>query len=136
MTAENDIITAKILPQGSEADRLNLLMPHTEEASELWVACRRADFLGSAMARAVEDCDAHLINMNVTGASTTDGRMLVHLRVNRRNPASVARSMERYGYEVVELGGSGADSGTHPVWADDDERLRLRAAELIKILEL
>ena len=39
--------------------------------------------------------------MNVTDGFTDDGRMLVHLRVNRRNAAAVARSLQRYGYEVV-----------------------------------
>jgi hypothetical protein len=105
-------------------------MPPLDDASELTVACVGRDYLGSALARAVEDCDAHLINMNVTDGFTDDGRMLVHLRVNRRNAAAVARSLQRYGYEVV--------GGIDPADVADGrtDELRRRAAELLHILEI
>lgn len=86
------------------------LFPQQPECSELTVRCRRNDYSASAIARAVEDCDAHLINLNVTslrGEDTDD--LLVDLRINHRNALSVARSLERYGYEVVELAGLDAD---------------------------
>ncbi len=111
-------------------DRYRHLMPPLDDASELTVACVGRDYLGSALARAVEDCDAHLINMNVTDGFTDDGRMLVHIRVNRRNAAAVARSLQRYGYEVV--------GGIDPADVADGrtDELRRRAAELLHILEI
>ncbi len=79
------------------------LFPPTDEASELLVACRRMDYSASAIARAVEDCDAHLLNLNLTGDSAPDGSddLMVELRVGLRNANPVARSLERYGYRVM-----------------------------------
>jgi hypothetical protein len=72
--------------------------------------------------------------MNVTADTLTDGRLTVDLRVNRRNVAGVARSLARYGYEVISTSAdndfnSNADS-------DADNTLQRRAAELLHILEL
>jgi hypothetical protein len=82
----------------------------------------------------VEDCNAHLINMNVTADTLTDGRLTVDLRVNRRNVAGVARSLARYGYEVIA---STTDNDINPnADSDADDTLQRRAAELLHILEL
>lgn len=79
------------------------LFPYSEDASELLVACRRLDYSASALARAVEDCDAHLLNLNLTGDTAPDGSddLIVELRVGHRNAMGVARSLERYGFRVL-----------------------------------
>lgn len=87
------------------------LFPAVEECSELSVACFRTDYSASRIARAVEDVDAHLLNLNVTSVVTPHGEVVVDLRVNRRSAASVARSLERYGYRVVDI----RDSGDAPL---------------------
>lgn len=125
MTQENDILAGF----NSATDRLKLLLPTLTDASELTVKCAPADFMASSIARAVEDADAHLINLNVTSARHLDGSLLVHLRVNRRNRAAVIRSLERYGYSVVE---TGSDSSTEPI----DPTLADRANHLLHLLEL
>lgn len=99
------------------------------DSSELTIKCAPADFMASSIARAVEDADAHLINLNVTSARHLDGSLLVHLRVNRRNRSAVARSLERYGYSVVE---TGSDSAAQPI----DSTLADRANHLLHLLEL
>lgn len=109
MAIENDILTHLPANQAAQAERLAQLMPPQPEAAELTVRCGRGDFLASAIARAVEDCDAHLINLNVTSGRHTDGSLLVHLRINRRNPESVARSLRRYGFDVVDGDARSAD---------------------------
>lgn len=90
--------------------------------------CRRSDFSASTVARAVEDCDAHLLNMNVTSLPGEQyGEVVVDIRVNVRNGYGIARSLERYGYEVDE------------VVADDDmlsDTMRDRLDLLIKNLEI
>lgn len=86
------------------------LFPPVEESSELSVACYRADYSASAIARAVEDVDAHLINLNVTSAVTPEGEIITDLRVNRRNAAAVARSLERYGFRVIDLRNNADDA--------------------------
>lgn len=95
-------------PEHEAHQRLARLMPPLEEVSELTVACSRADYSASAIARAVEDCDAHLLNLNVTSEPSSDGRMLVELRISHRNACPVARSLERYGYSVVGVSQDGA----------------------------
>lgn len=127
MVAGNDILTAKT---PDPAARFAHLIPPQEEASTLTVACRPDDYSASALAHAVEDSNAHLINLNVTDIRLDDGRITVELRTNRRHTASCIRSLERYGFEVIGLDAAGLD---------DDESsatLRSRAAELIHLLEI
>lgn len=89
-------------------DCLQRLMPWQEDASSLVVECSRTDYSASAIAHAVESADAHLINLNVTGDTSSDGRMVVDLRVSHRNPEAVMRSLERYGYRVTSTRASHA----------------------------
>lgn len=91
------------------------------------VACHTSDYSASRIARAVEDCDAHLLNLNVTSEARGDGSWLtVELRVSVRNAAPVARSLERYGYSVVSYSGSETDGA--------DDTLRRRVNELLRYM--
>lgn len=103
-------------------------MPPLQEASRLIVACRPDDFSASTLARAIEDSDAHLLNLNVTDRRLDDGRITVDLRTNRRNARSAVRSLERYGYEVISSDGDGEDAA--------DDLFRLRAAELLHLINI
>lgn len=81
------------------------LFPLAEDVSEITLVCRRSDFAASAISRAVEDCDAHLINLNVTADPSPDGNpdsIVVEIRINRRDPWPVARSLARYGFETAD----------------------------------
>ncbi len=99
-----------------------------EEASTLLVSCLPSEYSASRIARAVEDCDAHLVNLNVTtDGSRLDNRVVCELRVSHRNPSSVVRSLERYGYEVVDT--DARSLASDPVTAE-------RVAELLHYLEL
>ena len=91
------------------------------------IGCRRANYSASEIARAVEDCDAQLLNLNVTSLAAEEADLVVALRVNHLNAGSIARSLDRYGYQVLDI----ASSSTL-----DDDRLRLRAAELLRYLEM
>lgn len=57
----------------------------------------------------MEDCDAHLINLNVTDRLTPEGEIIIDLRINHRNASSVARSLERYGYTVIQTSSEDGD---------------------------
>ncbi len=107
---------------------LEMLMPPLQESSRLVVACYPANFSASVLARAIEDTNAHLVNLNVTARRLDDGRLTVELRTNQRNSSAAARSLERYGYEVIAT-----DGGESP---EAESHLRDRAAELLHILEL
>ena len=123
------------------------LFPPVAESSRLLVACRRADYSASRIARAVEDCDAHLLNLNVTdlgdissdaadaplaevgGFADADASdpVLIDLRVSHRNPSAVARSLERYDYSVILARGASEA---------DDDTFRERIEGLLRYLDL
>lgn len=100
------------------------------EASHLLVCCRRADYSASRIAQAAEDVDAHVLNLNVTALRPDDmpaDCVVVALRVARREALSVVRSLERYGFDVLDFDGASQA---------DDETARERAAELLRYLEM
>jgi len=122
-------MTKELLPKDTNSVDFARLFPPLADESRLLVECRRSDYSASIITRAIEDCDAQVMNLNVTDfVSAGDADVVVvAVRVNRRNTDSIARSLARYGYEVVD--------STQPSDADN-ERLRLRAAEVLKYLEL
>lgn len=97
-----DTITYISETKGKPADTLERLFPGNADSSNLTIECSRVDYSASAIARAVEDCNAHLLNLNVTSqqASTADA-VVVDLRISHRNTSAVARSLERYGFIVT-----------------------------------
>lgn len=105
-------------------------MPPQPEASTITVACHPEDYCASQLARAVEDSDAHLINLNVTDVRLADGRMTIELRTNRSHAGATARSLERYGYEVLSDPSDMSDS------SDFSDSLRFRAAELLHLINI
>lgn len=81
------------------------LFPPVGDWSRLLVGCRREDYSASRVAHAVEDCNAHLLNLNVTSMGGTDGDtcpVVFDIRVNLRNTECVSRSLERYGFTVLD----------------------------------
>ena len=104
------------------------LYPVLEGSSHLLLGCRRGDYSASRIARAVEDCDAHLLNLNMMTDDTQSYDMLVDIRVNRLSGEAVARSLARYGYDVLNF-----TPGDDP---DNDSPLRRRVDELLRYLNV
>lgn len=77
------------------------LFPDNPESGTLTVACTRSQYCASAIARAIEDIDAHLLNLNLTGQLTDAGQLIVELRISHRNTGAAARSLARYGFTVL-----------------------------------
>ena len=128
MATGNDILASKSV---NTQKRLEHLIPPQTEATVLTVACHPDDYCASSLARAVEDSEAHLINLNVTDCRLDDGRIAIELRTNHCNGGATARSLERYGFEVLEIESTTGDS-----IVDSDPTLSARAAELLHILNL
>lgn len=119
------------------------LYPPMAESSRLLVGCRREDYSASRIAHAVEDCNAHLLNLNVTslGMSETYGAdsgdydevsdakfpVVFDLRVSHRNAESIGRSLERYGFTVL---------ATRSASDIDDDTARRRLDHLMRYLEI
>lgn len=124
------------MPANNHFPENEYFFPAAGDSSRLLVGCRREDYSASRLARAVEDCDAHVLNLNITSmgeAATADGAaeypVIVDLRVSHRNADSIRRSLERYGYTVLDA-----------LTADDSESAdslsRERIDQLIRFLEI
>ncbi len=104
MTAKDNISAENIGYQPSACHSPELLFAPVQDSCELTVEIDRSDYSASAIARAVEDADAHLLNLNVTARKPThEGCIAIELRVSHRNAGAVSRSLERYGYRVTEV---------------------------------
>ncbi|MDE6300608.1 MAG: hypothetical protein K2M19_02705 [Muribaculaceae bacterium] len=109
-------------------DRLEVIFPPNPESSRLLIGLAKGDFMASHIARAVEDADARLLNMNVTSiVPENNSGLIVDLRVSHRDPQRVMRSLERYGYSVLNV--ETADESA-------DDTLRRRYDELMHILSI
>lgn len=131
MSIKDEILTQfdnpKAYFKALEGENLSRLFPQVADSCRLVMTCRNEDYAASIVARAVEDCDAHLLNLNVTSDVTDSGDMVVELRVGINNGESVARSLARYGYEVVNI--------EHDSQADDDT-MRRRIDELMHYINM
>ncbi len=115
------------------------IFPAVEGVTTLTIAVPAGRYSASAIARAVEDCDANLLNLNVT----TDGVMprdyanaevVVDLRVDLRHSMAVVRSLERYGFRVLsatadDYSATGEDTGLV------EDTLRDRVNLLLRLLD-
>lgn len=79
---------------------LGAMLAGHDECSTIVVECNPKDYSASVVARAVEDADAHLLGL-ITSPSDND-RLRITLRVSHTDPSAVAKSLLRYGFEVVE----------------------------------
>lgn len=106
--------------------QIDVLFPPNPDSSRILVEMGSEAFMASRIAHAVEDADARLLNMNVTSLSHDSGRLVVALRVDHRNPERVARSLERYGYNIINIDST----------VTDDDTVRRRYDELMRYLSL
>lgn len=127
MTANKGIFSPRGERESDTGHSPRRLFPPLPESSELTVECRRDAYSASAIARAVEDADAHLLNLNVTSADPGPDEVSVDLRISHRNTGSVARSLERYGFRVT---------GIREGYDADFEKMRRRIDELMTRIEL
>lgn len=71
-----------------------------DDCSTLTVECHPEDYSASLLAHAVEDADAHLVDLLT--APGENGNIRVTLRVRISDPSPVIHSLERYDFHVVE----------------------------------
>ncbi len=115
------------IPDFSLPATIERLFPPVSGASTLLVACRREDYSASRLARAVEDADAHLLNLNVTSDIAAVDEVVTEIRIDHRSPLAVVRSLERYGYRII-----GIDGETD----DFDESNRRSVDEFLRYLDI
>jgi len=100
------------------------------DTSVIVVACDRADYSASRIARAVEDCDVHVLSLVMAPDTIGYDTVTVDLRVDTPAAANVVRSIERYGYEVTFV--------DTPEAYDDPtlDTARFRALEVLRLIDV
>lgn len=74
------------------------------DCSIIELECAPQDYSASILARAVEDTDAHLVDLLTSPMD--EGLLRVTLRIRCEDPSAAAHSLERYGYNVLETHGN------------------------------
>ena len=92
-----------VADQTTVLEGLGRMLAPRDDSSVLTVECPASDYSASRLAHAVEDADAHLVDM--WSVPAPDGHVAVTLRVSHLDPGSVAHNLERYGYEVTSAYG-------------------------------
>lgn len=92
-----------VIDQTSLLEGLGRMIPARDDSSLVTVECVPADYSASRLSHAVEDSDAHIVDL--WSAPADNGKIRVTLRVRRSDPTSTIHNLERYGYEVVDSSG-------------------------------
>lgn len=96
-----------VIDQTSMLEGLGRLIAPRDDSSVITVECAAHQYSASQLAHAVEDSDAHLVDLLTSPGR--DGNITVTLRVRHSDPMAAVHSLERYGYHVVEARGSHGD---------------------------
>lgn len=75
------------------------------DCSLIELVCAPHDYSASMIARAIEDTDAHLVDLFTVPSD--DGSLHVTLRIRCEDPTAAVHSLERYGYTVTDSFGHG-----------------------------
>lgn len=78
-----------------------MLSAYSGDTSWVEASVASSDYSASAVARAVEDANANLLDMLTSPDPSDNRRILLSLKVSHSDPAGVVRSLQRYGYEVL-----------------------------------
>ena len=92
------------ITRDSMLEGLGRMIAARDDSSIIALECAPGDYSASRIARAVEDTDAHLVDLWSTPAE--GGKLRVLLRVRREDPSPAVHSLERYGYDVIWSYGS------------------------------
>lgn len=95
-----------VIDRASMLEAAARFFPQLNESAELTITCPPGHYSASSIAHAVEDVDAHLLNLNVVEGTEPNSLTTVVIRVNHSRGESVARSLARYGYDTIELTGA------------------------------
>lgn len=115
-------VSIGVIDQASMLEGIGRMIAARDDCSTITVECRPEEYSASLLAHAVEDSDAHLMDLITTPQE--DGNMQVTLRVRHSDPSAAVRSLERYEFHVVEAHGN-----------EDDPRDAAIAAERLLALQ-
>lgn len=90
-----------IIDGASLLESLGRLISARDDSSVITVECNAADYSASILAHAVEDNDVHLVDL--LSHPAVDGKISIMLRIRCSDPTAVIHTLERHGYNVVEV---------------------------------
>lgn len=93
------------IDQNSMLEGLGRMITPRDDCSVITVECAPENYSASIIAHAIEDTDAHLVDL--MSFPSDNGKIRVTLRLRNTDPTSAARNLEGYDYEVVEIYGHG-----------------------------
>lgn len=93
-------VSIGVIDQASMLEGLGKMIAARDDCSTITVECRPEEYSASMLAHAVEDSDAHLVDLITTPQD--DGTVQVTLRVRHNDPSAAIRSLERYEFHVVD----------------------------------
>lgn len=128
MVTKDSILEKFITGELTPMERFSALSPQKHDSSELLLTCHPSDYSASAIARAVEDCDAQLLGLSVSSMRDDNGRPVVSICVNRLATDGIERSLARYGFETIY--------SSNPASEEDRRRAMERVNELLHYLEI
>lgn len=105
LTVTEEGQTIGIIDQTSLLEGIGRMIASRDDCSVITVECAPQDYCASVLAHAVEDSDAHLVDLLTAPAD--NGLLRVTLRVRHSDPTAAVRSLERYDFHVVEAHSSG-----------------------------
>lgn len=114
-----------IIDESSYLDALGRMIAARDDSSVITVECAPGDYSASRLSHAVEDTDAHLVDLLTAPGS--DGNLIVTLRVRSTDPSAAVGSLERYGYHVVEA---------HGDWYSQDDAMMERLLGLKALMDV
>lgn len=94
-----------MIDQTSLMDGIGRMIAARDDCSVITVECAPQDYSASLLAHAVEDSDAHLVDLISTPGE--NGSVIVTLRVRHSDPTAAVRSLERYDFHVIDAHSSG-----------------------------
>lgn len=96
--------TVGIIDTDSLLAGLGALIAPRDDSSVIVISCHPSDYSASMIANAVEDADAHLVDLIST--PMPEGMLRVTLRIRHSDPSATVRSLERYGFNVTGAHGA------------------------------
>ena len=105
LSVEEDGRLLGIIDQASLLEGIGRMIAPRDDCSIITVECLPEEYCASVLAHAVEDSDAHLVDLFT--APGENGKMLVTLRVRHSDATAAVRSLERYDFHVIEAHSSG-----------------------------
>lgn len=97
-----------IIDETSLLEGFGRMIAPRDDCSVITLECKPEAYSASSIAHAVEDSDAHLVDL--ISSPGPDGSLKVTLRVRLADPSAAAHSLERYGYDVVETHACGSSN--------------------------